>query len=408
MKPDTRLPDSAPAGSPARGQHGVSWRHPFGQLIRRHTWKKSRAGTSIGITSDRTREHAHQTGMYVLEVLRFELGYKITKPESFDRRHAQAWGQWINRQHHGRSKATATLAGYATVIRHLLRWADKAHLVEVFDATLERQAVARQLTATHDKSWEGNQVDIEQAFERVWARRPWVAMALLAQDAFGLRRREAIQLHPLSDLDLTGSLVHIRRGAKGGRPRVIPIEHHWQHLVAERLLAFVRQRNRSTARGADDDQPLADPDLDLRQAIGAYRNLLSTLGFTKAGAGVTGHGLRAGYVCRRLDELGICPVVKGGTGRHEDPAEDLRRHRIVSEAVGHGRKNVIGAYAGALHVRISLQATQALRARGWLLPENDPATVDENVRRRNAFIKDPAAFALEIQSLQQGQDHAAL
>ena len=184
----------------------------------------------------------------------------------------------------------------------------------------------------------------------------------------------------------------IRVGAKGGRPRPIPIEHHWQHQVAIAAQQFVRRRNLAQGRVATDAVAIAPPQQDLKQAITRYRNVLASSGYTRVEAGVTGHGLRAGYACRRLEELGIVPVVRGGEGTHQDKATDTRIHRMVSESLGHSRKSVVGAYAGAPHVRRRVRATEVMRAHGWMVPGHDAASVRENVRRLDAYLLDPAGF----------------
>lgn len=398
--PTRRLPHQKP---------GVSWRYHFGKLIEQNYAHKSRGGNSS--TSFRTREYSEQTAFLMLGVLRFELGLKINKPQNFERKHAVALANWINTQYALEKKMPATLAGYATIVRHLFRWADKQWLVPIFDEQLNSEAVTRQLVTELDKTWEGSEVSFADAVERVHIEEPWVAMALIAQDAFGLRRREAIRLHPERDIDLDGGLIQVRVGAKGGRPRIIPIEHHWQHLAAEGLIQFVQKRNEETLSGPDAAQALAPADKTLLESIHRYKNVLSALGFTRKDLGVTGHGLRAGYVCRRLSELGVIPVVKGGEGAHEDAEQDAIAHRLVSESVGHSRKNVIGAYAGAAHVKERVRAAELMRSRGWMLPGRDPESFRENVKRLDAYLADAVEFEKTIDAhktahKQEGANHA--
>ena len=286
----------------------------------------------------------------------------------------------------------ATLAGYATIVRHLFRWADKQWLVPIFDEQLNTEAVTRQLVIELDKTWEGSEVSFADAVERVHIEEPWVAMALIAQDAFGLRRREAIRWHPERDIDLAGGLIQIRVGAKGGRPSIIPIEHHWQHLAAEGLNQFVQKRNLDTLKVQGTDQALAPADKTLLESIYRYTNVFKPVGFNKKQLGVTGHWLRAGYVCRRLSELGVIPVVKGGEGAHEDAEQDAIVHRLVSESVGHSRKNVIGAYAGAAHVKERVRAADLMRSKGWMFQGRDKDSVRENHKRLDAYLADPVGF----------------
>lgn len=407
------VPGMPKPGEPPRFRRlQVSWRHHFHKLVKEHVGVK-REGAG-GRTSYRTQEYTLKTAFILLEALRFELGFKIVKPRNFDPRHALAWARWINGLYHDSKLQPATLAGYATTVRHLFRWSDKPELVEILDGELDAKAVGRELVADRDKSWEGYNVSFDEAFEKAWRAEPWVAMALAAQDCFGLRRREAVRLRPARDIALREGVIHIRVGAKGGRPRLIPIESHWQHQMAERLILFVQWRNLKTARDDREAMPLAPEHLSPAQAIKRYANVLAAMGYTKKDAGVTGHGLRAGYVCRRLIELGVSPVVRGGDGLHPDPAKDELAHKLVTESVGHSRRSVLGAYSGSPHAVARVEATRTLRARGWLLPGHDPATVKENLRRREAFIKHPEEFARWIAAQPQpatqrqiGESHAA-
>jgi hypothetical protein len=405
----------APGEPPKMRRVQVSWRWHFHKLVKEHSGVK-REGAG-GRTSYRTQEYTLETTFILLQALRFELGLKIVKPKNFNPRHAIAWAKWINALYQDGKRQPATLAGYATTVRHLFRWADKPELVVAFDAELDANAVARELVADRDKSWEGNDVSFEDAFERAWEAEPWVAMALAAQEAFGLRRREAIRLRPSRDIDLQEGVIRIRVGAKGGRPRLIPIDNHRLHRIAERLILFVQLRNLQTARGAHEAMSLAPEGLTLIQAIKRYAYVMAAIGYTKTSAGVTGHGLRAGYVCRRLIELGVDPVVRGGDGVHPDAAKDELAHRLVTEAVGHSRRSVLGAYSGSPHAVARVEAHRTLRERGWLLHGHDAATVKENLRRREAFIANPEAFARWIASQpvpepravqqQSGEPHAA-
>ncbi len=397
-----KKPKGEGEASPRRLPHqkvGVSWRFHFGKLIEQNYVHKSRGGNSS--TSFRTREYAEQTAFLMLGVLRLELGYKVNKPQNFCPKHAIAWASWINTQFALEKKMPATLAGYATIVRHLFRWSEKQWLVSIFDERLNSDAVTRQLVTEVDKTWEGSEISFADAVERVHLEEPWVAMALIAQDAFGLRRREAIRFQPERDIDLAGGLLHIRVGAKGGRPRIIPIEHHWQHLAAEGLIQFVQKRNEETLSGHDAAQTIAPAEKTLLESIYRYTNVLKRLGFNKKQLGVTGHGLRAGYVCRRLSELGVIPVVKGGDGAHENVDLDATIHRLVSESVGHSRKNVIGAYAGAAHVKERVRAADLMRSKGWMLPGRDPDSVRENTKRLDAYLADADVFE------QSMRNHAA-
>lgn len=393
---------TAPASAMPLGQR--SWRYHFGSLVNQHAGVKfTRGGRDLSrVTSFRTRVVADRNVMLLVATLREELGFKIEKPASLDPRHIHAWASWINHQREQRLRQPATLAGYATAIRQLCRWAGKPFLLAVLDRHLAPEATARALTTDRDKTFEGNGVDVSDALLRLWEMEPWVAMAVLAQHGFGLRRRESVCLVPQRDICADEGFLRVKVGAKGGRPRPVPLNGEDLLAIARQLLDFVRWRNLATGRPVRAHSTIAPPGQTLKSALNRYSNVLSAAGFTRSAAGVTGHGLRAGYVCRRLQEMGVTPVVKGGTGRHGDPDQDRIAHLLVSESVGHSRRNVIGAYAGSPGVRARVLASEYLRGQGLLLPGADPRTVELNAARITDYLAaqrqhmaDPHALPVE-------------
>jgi hypothetical protein len=150
---------------------------------------------------------------------------------------------------------------------------------------------------------------------------------------------------------------------------------------------FVRWRNLAQSRPLNAPTPIAPPDGALKTPLGRYSYVMQKAGLTRGDAGVTGHGLRAGFVCRLLQDLGLTPAIKGSTGRHVDPQLDLLHHLIAREAVGHSRKAVIGSYAGSPGVQRRVLASDYLRRRGLLLPGRDARCVDINARRITVFLQ---------------------
>lgn len=365
-----------------------SWRYWWGTMILENCQHKSRPvrrgdALVVGATSDRTQHLVNDLVMKLAGVLRVELGFKLDKPHKLQVRHVAAWAEWLNDKRASGEYLPATCAGYATAVRHICRWSGNNGLVARFDELLDQSTTARRLLAERDKSWEANQVDINEALLKVWAEEPWVAMCLLAQAGFGLRRREAVQLHPLRDINLEDGYLQIRDGAKGGRPRLVPIDTHDRREVAITLIDYSRWSNVRAARAPHTRTPMPPEHMALHQALYRYSNVVRrSAGLTMAEEGVTGHGLRAGYVCQRLQELGITAVVRGGTGILEgDPSATARALRQVSESVGHCRPQIVGAYAGSPHVAERVLASEHLRSRGLLLPGNTPQIVAANAQR---------------------------
>lgn len=379
------------------GTHlGHSWRYFFGTMLNEHKGLKMRPAKNgrSPIASNRTREIADQGAMRLLAVLRDELGFKVMKPANLAPKHAQAWAVWLNRQRQEGKLLPATLASYASTLRKVFRWAGRPGLVAVLDTHLERATTARRLAAEVDKSFEGAGVDVDEAIVKVWHIEPWVAMVMLVEDVFGERRREGVMFSPIRDIDLVAGVVRVSKGAKGGRKRAIPmssatrlpIRNAEERAACEQLLEFARWRNLAEGRPVNAHTSLAPAALTQKQALDRYSRVMQMAGLTKKDAGVTGHGLRVGFVCQRLQDAGITPVVKGGSGRHADPLLDRLYHLMTSEATGHSRVAVLGAYAGSPGVQERVLASEYLRGRGLLLPGRDARSIDINAQRITDYL----------------------
>lgn len=154
------------------------------------------------------------------------------------------------------------------------------------------------------------------------------------QDAFGLRRLEAIMFRPHEDD--RGDHLAILAGTKGGRPRKVPIA-----TPAQR--ALVNECKEAVAKG----DSLSGKGLTLKAARRRYKHLAEKVGITRAGLGVTGHGLRHGYLHREYRrEVGVdVPVREASAPRPRGRiARDARRR--LAEAMGHSRASILTAYGG--------------------------------------------------------------
>lgn len=114
-------------------------------------------------------------------------------------------------------------------------------------------------------------------------------------------------------------------------------------------------RNEITKFG--DRETLAPNFFTLKQNAQIYERVLRKFGITQKALGITDHGLRAGFACNMLESFGITPTVRGGDGRHPDPVKQRMAYKETTEALGHGRVSVVGAYAGC----ITPQAAARLR-----------------------------------------------
>ena len=159
-----------------------------------------------------------------------------------------------------------------------------------------------------------------------------VAMALRIEEAFGLRREEAIKFTPARDdrgdrIRLKGSTT------KGGRPREVPILKDSQRKLLD-------EARRLVGNGA-----LIPPDRNYRQQLKIYESQTRAAGLYRM------HGLRHAYTITRYEELtGWKAPAAGGppqrslTGARRRIDTDARR-KIAAE-LGHSRMGVVGVYAG--------------------------------------------------------------
>jgi len=144
-------------------------------------------------------------------------------------------------------------------------------------------------------------------------RGEWLALAHDMRREFGLRARESllsvsVARHP------DGSEGLIVRGAKGGRPREIPIRSDAQRAVVAAVHDYI------VARG---QQSLIPAGMTLKEAYTIQRDALREAGAAKQ-RGSHAHALRHAYAQRRIAE---------GASASE-----------VAEELGHGRTDVIDAY----------------------------------------------------------------
>ncbi len=162
---------------------------------------------------------------------------------------------------------------------------------------------------------------------------PHVAMALRLEEAFGLRREEAIKFAPARDdrgdrIRLKGSTT------KGGRPREVPVRNEAQRKLLD-------EARRLVGSGA-----LIPPDRNYRQQLKVYESQTREAGLYRM------HGLRHRYAQTRYEELTgwKAPAAGGPSQRSLTGARrriDIEARRTIAEELGHSRVAVSSVYCGA-------------------------------------------------------------
>lgn len=320
----------------ARPRYG--WKARLDAFIREHVqFKQSADGRKTSLCTRRNVT----VGLFRLFGVLREGGFKIENPRSLDTKHVRFLLDWMEQRHgHGKLRSS-TIQGYVSYLRILSGWIGKPDLINESGGFSKPEVGKRSQVASVDRSWEGQGIDIGDRIEAAWDIEPWVAMALLAQAAFGLRRKEAVCLIPAEDYSPKTGILYVTRGTKGGRARVVPLYTAWQYEVMALLLDFCR-------RGGKRKSHIGGVTSNLKSNLRRYSYVVGDkLGITGELAGTTGHGLRAGFACRVLEAHGVTPPVRGGAVQAAEPQARHEAYSKATEALGHSRFSVVSVYVGS-------------------------------------------------------------
>lgn len=296
-------------------------------------------------TSFKTRAERARFLRTFLRELHTEGGFKtLPDPRNIGQKHIQATVDlWKRRQ-----LSPATIQTYLSFLRALCQWLHKPGLVrppQFYGLQLEQYQ--RHEAATRDKSWSGNQIDIEVVIAAVDAYDAHVGAALHLIRALGLRRKEAVMFNPHTGVvpfAATGLpyeeqkaelYAGVLRGSKGGRQRYIPLD------TQERLTAI--ERARALAR---DNGDLTQPGMSLKQSLQRFSNVMKKFGLMRSALGATAHGLRHEVLLEEFERsTGCAAPVRGG--KSPAPEVETSARQGVAELAGHARIRASNAYCGS-------------------------------------------------------------
>jgi integrase len=161
---------------------------------------------------------------------------------------------------------------------------------------------------------------------------PHVRMSLELQEAFGLRREEAIKIRPhLAD---KGDTLWLKPSwSKGGRPREVPIRTKAQRAVLDQ------------ARALAGTGSLIPSHKTYKQQLKLYEGQCIRAGLSKM------HGLRHAYAQRRYAQLtGFLAPIADGPNRTalsaDERALDKTARAVISAELGHNREQITVTYLG--------------------------------------------------------------
>jgi hypothetical protein len=161
---------------------------------------------------------------------------------------------------------------------------------------------------------------------------PYTRLSLRLQQAFGLRREEAIKFQP--SYAIKDNHLQLKSSwCKGGRARIVPIVNEKQRRLLEEVRAF--------AKGGS----LIPAELKYVQQMRRYEGKTRRAGVRKL------HGLRHGYAQRRFQELTgfACPAEGGPVSKELTPdqrALNEKARAMISAELGHSRENITAVYLG--------------------------------------------------------------
>ena len=258
-----------------------------------------------------------------------ENGFALQSPWSFKEKHTRFLvNLWV-----GKKQSAGTIENKLTYFRAFASWINKPNLVGTVADYVDRRehGLVRSYSALEDKSWEGKHVDAIAKLNEIAQTDPVVAMQLKLQAAFGLRVEESFLLRPKESVRRDG-LLSVTRGTKGGRDRLVPME-----LQKSVLVEAMQYCNTLTGSTIPDGYTKT-------QWKNHYYDVLKRYGVTKAGLGVTSHGLRHEYLQQMYEKLTGVPAPVKGTGEKADIKSHREAMRQVVAAAGHSRRQKANAY----------------------------------------------------------------
>ncbi len=249
-----------------------------------------------------------------------ELGFKDMKATSLKPKHVTALVELWKSQ----SLSAGTIKNRMTELRW---WAEKVNKRNVMARDNDHYGISkRQYVTNLDKSRTLTSGDLSKVTD------PYTQLSLKLQAAFGLRLEESIKIRP--DWADRGDQLSLKDSwTKGGRAREIPIRNAHQRSVLEEAKQFA-------GKGS-----LIPADKSYKEQMNRFKAQCQAAGIFHV------HGHRHHYAQERYRELTgwLCPA-QGGPKSKEPSLDqkglDHKARLIISNELGHGRRNIVSVYCG--------------------------------------------------------------
>jgi len=265
---------------------------------------------------------------YILHQVGHDLkraGYRKVKPNEVKNEHAQALVDYWKQK----GLSAATIKNRLSHLRWLSKMNGRGR--EKVSRSNKKLGVENRVYITNkDKSIKLTPEILEKISNE------YVRMSLKLQEAFGLRREEALKIKP-KIADKGDRLVLQGSWCKGGRPREIPIiTQHQRDLLEEAKKLAKHTREGSLIPG---------PRKYIQQAE-CFKKATQRAGIPRT------HGLRHAYAQRRYHDLSgnLCPVAGGLRRREMTPEQregDRKARLLLTEELGHSREDITSNYLGS-------------------------------------------------------------
>jgi integrase len=249
-----------------------------------------------------------------------ELGFRQLQATSLKQKHVQALvNHWL-----GQKLSPGTIKNRMSCLRW---WAEKINKQNVVARSNDVYGIPdRQFVSDHSKAKRLDDLRLAQVKDEN------VRMSLRLQEAFGLRREEAIKIQPRwAD---RGNYLQLKASwTKGGRERTVPIRTQQQR----ELLAQAKQLAGSGS--------LIPRGRSYIEQLRIYERHTVNAGLSKM------HGLRHAYAQQRyLDLTGWSSPHGGGPSKKAltlaQQQIDLRARLTISKELGHVREQITAVYLG--------------------------------------------------------------
>ncbi|MCP5409972.1 MAG: integrase domain-containing protein [Chromatiaceae bacterium] len=249
-----------------------------------------------------------------------DLGFQGMNARSLKPKHVDA----LVKQWQEQELSTGTIKNRMAVLRW---WAQKVDKQNVVARSNDHYGIPdRQYVTNSSKAKALHAADLEKIPD------PHVRLSLELQQAFGLRREEAIKFRP-GFADRGDHILLKASWTKGGKERSVPIRKNAQRELLDRI-------KRQVGNGS-----LIPADRSYVQQLRVYERLTANAGLSRM------HGLRHAYAQQRYRELTgwLAPAAGGPTSKQLSPEQKARDHEVrqmLSLEIGHVRSQILGLYVG--------------------------------------------------------------